>query len=393
MAVTIPSREMNLRTAIRLIVPVLYLCLFFDLFAGFFLGVSFDKIMEQYPHILIILPGLMGLRGNVFGAFCSRLSTAFYLGSSEPSFRDKFVYKNALFSIWAATLPVFVLLLISYLKIDDFDGFVASAQISIVSGFLIGLLLSLVSVVVVIFAFKKAIDPDSISGPLITSVADLVTIPSLVLFILLFESNKILVIFVVSVLLLVLVFIFSLGKEYHRIQKEVVSIVTVLAVVQSLSGSVLEEFSEIIYLSLFMSFAYPAILDTFGNYGSIIVARTSTKLNLGEIEKGSIKEVLSDVKAIVPTSILVFPFVSLIPFLLSYKVFQVVSVALIPMVVFFFSFLAMVFLFLVMSFYIAVFISKFHIDPDNGGIPLVTTIADFIATLYAVAISLVFISF
>ncbi|MEM3928114.1 MAG: magnesium transporter, partial [Archaeoglobaceae archaeon] len=100
-----------------------------------------------------------------------------------------------------------------------------------------------------------------------------------------------------------------------------------------------------------------------------------------------------DVKAIVPTSILVFPFVSLIPFLLSYKVFQVVNVALIPMVVFFFSFLAMVFLFLVMSFYIAVFISKFHIDPDNGGIPLVTTIADFIATLYAVAISLVFISF
>ncbi|MEM0202948.1 MAG: magnesium transporter [Archaeoglobaceae archaeon] len=335
----------------------------------------------------------MGLRGNVFGSLCSRLSTAFYLGSSEPSFRDKFVYKNALFSVWATTVPVFVLLVISYLKIDDFDGFVASAQISIASSLLIGLLLSLVSVVVVIFTFKKAIDPDSISAPLITSVADLVTIPSLVLFIFLFESNQIPVIFVASLLLLVLAFVLSLGKEYHRIQKEVVSIVTVLAVVQSLTGSILEEFSEIIYLSLFMSFAYPAILDTFGNYGSIIVARTSTKLNLGEIERGSIREVLGDIKAIVPTSVLVFPFISLIPLLISYKVFQVVNVALFPMIAFFLSFLAMVFVFLVISFYIAVFLNKFHIDPDNGGIPLVTTIADFIATLYAVAIALIFISF
>ncbi|MEM4458781.1 MAG: magnesium transporter [Archaeoglobaceae archaeon] len=384
---------MNLRTAVRLIVPVLYFCIFFDLFAGFFLGVTFEKMMEQYPHLLIILPGLMGLRGNVFGSLCSRLSTAFYLGSSEPSFRDKFVYKNALFSVWATTVPVFVLLVISYLKIDDFDGFVASAQISIASSLLIGLLLSLVSVVVVIFTFKKAIDPDSISAPLITSVADLVTIPSLVLFIFLFESNQIPVIFVASLLLLVLAFVLSLGKEYHRIQKEVVSIVTVLAVVQSLTGSILEEFSEIIYLSLFMSFAYPAILDTFGNYGSIIVARTSTKLNLGEIERGSIREVLGDIKAIVPTSVLVFPFISLIPLLISYKVFQVVNVALFPMIAFFLSFLAMVFVFLVISFYIAVFLNKFHIDPDNGGIPLVTTIADFIATLYAVAIALIFISF
>lgn len=393
MSVTIPSREMNLRTAIRLIVPVLYLCIFFDLFAGFFLGVTFEKIMEQYPHLLVILPGLMGLRGNVFGAFCSRLSTAFYLGSSEPRFQDKFVYKNALFSIWATTIPIFVLLFISYLKIDDFDGFVASAQISIVSAILIGLLLSLVSVSVVIFAFKKAIDPDSISGPIITSIADLITIPSLVLFIFLFESNQLLVFFVTSALLLALSFALSLGKEYRRIYKEVIFIVTALAVVQSLTGSVLEEFSELVYLSFFMSFAYPAILDTFGNYGSIIVARTSTKLNLGEIEKGSIREALNDIKAIVPTSVVVFPFISLIPFLLSYKVFQVVNVAPIPMIVFFLSFVLMVFLFLVASFYIAVFLSRFHIDPDNGGIPLVTTIADFIATLYAVAIALVFISF
>lgn len=384
---------MNFRTAVRLIVPVLYLCIFFDLFAGFFLGTNFEKIMERYPHLLVILPGLMGLRGNVFGSLFSRLSTSLYLGASEPSFRDRFVYKNALFSIWASTVPILVLLIVSYLKLNDFAGFTASAQISITSGTLIGLILSINSIAVVILAFKKAIDPDSISGPLITSVADLITIPSLVLFIFLFESNQLPPLFAISILFLIAVFVLSLGKEYRKIQKEVVSIVTFLAIFQSITGSLLEEFSEVIYLSLFMGFAYPTVLDTFGNYGSIIVARTSTKLNLGEIEKGSIHEALSDIKAIMPTSVFVFPFISLIPLLLSYTFFHVFDLQLLPMLVFFFSFLAMVFLFLLMSFYLAIILNRFHLDPDNGGIPLVTTIADFFATIYAVAIALVFISF
>jgi len=65
--VVIPERELSYRTALRLIVPVLYLCLIFDVFAGFFLGTNFEKFVENYPYLLIVLPGLMGLRGNVFG--------------------------------------------------------------------------------------------------------------------------------------------------------------------------------------------------------------------------------------------------------------------------------------------------------------------------------------
>lgn len=42
--------------------PALLLCLLLDFFAGAFLGKFFDKIMNEYPIILVILPGLMGLR-------------------------------------------------------------------------------------------------------------------------------------------------------------------------------------------------------------------------------------------------------------------------------------------------------------------------------------------
>lgn len=388
----IPSREIDFRLAVRLIIPVLYLCLFFNLFAGFFLGLNFEKIMESYPYLLMILPGLMGLRGNVFGSLCSRLSTAFYLGFSEPTFKDAYVYKNAFFSVWASAIPILVLLIIGFLKIRDFDGFVISTQISIVSGVLIGILLSFASITIVITAFRKFIDPDSISGPVITSIADLVTIPSLILFIFIFESNFLLPLTLIAILLLFLSFILSLGKEYRRMQKEVVSIVIVLGIFQSFTGGFLEEFSEIVYLSFFMSFAYPAIIDTLGNYGSIIVARTATKLNLGEIERKSIGEIVGDLRAILPTSLFIFPFVSLTPIAISYFVFDVLILNPISLFIFFISFLLVVFFVILMAFYLATILHTLHIDPDNGGIPLITTLADMLGTVYAVAIAYIFIS-
>ncbi|MCC6027476.1 MAG: magnesium transporter [Archaeoglobus sp.] len=348
--------------------------------------------MESYPYILIILPGLMGLRGNVFGALCSRLSTAFYLGSSLPSFRDDYVYKNFFFSIWASTLPIFLLMLIGLLKIRDFEGFLSSLQISITSSALIGLLLSLVSILIVVMSFKRSIDPDSISGPLITSIADIITIPSIVVFIIIFEAGWIHPFFLASIVLLVISIYFSRGKELKRIKKEVLSIITSLAVLQSITGSLLHEFSEIIYLSIFLSFAYPSIIDTLGNYGCIIVARTSTRLNLGEIEKGDLKGLIDDLKAILPTSILIFPFISLVPVYLSYLTLGNFFFKPIAISIFFASFVFLIFLVILVAFYLAVALHCLKIDPDNGGIPLITTIADLLGTAYTVAIAFFFIS-
>ncbi|MCX8172555.1 MAG: magnesium transporter, partial [Archaeoglobaceae archaeon] len=184
---SIPERELNLRVAIRLIVPTLYLCLIFGLFAGFFLGTNFEKFVEKYPYLLIILPGLMGVRGNVFGAMASRLSTAFYLGSSEASFGERYVILNSFFSVWLATVPVLILLLIAFIKYPDVHSFIGAVQIGMSSSVVSAVFLSISTAAVVIITFRKAVDPDSISGPFITSVADLITIPSLILFILLFE--------------------------------------------------------------------------------------------------------------------------------------------------------------------------------------------------------------
>jgi len=334
----------------------------------------------------------MGLRGNVFGSLCSRLSTAFYLGSSKPSFKDDYVYKNFFFSIWASTVPIFLLMTFGLLKIRDPEGFTTSLQISLASSVIVGIVLSFVSISLVIISFKRSIDPDSISGPLITSIADLITIPSLVFFIFLFESGIFIPFLAISIAVLFVSVLLSRGREYKKIKKEVLSIVAALACLQSLTGSLLEEFSEFIHLSVFLSFAYPAILDTLGNYGSIIVARTSTRINLGEIERKSLKDISDDLKAILPTSLLVFPFISLIPMLISYKALGMLILNPVSLFIFFISFLFLTFSTILIAFYVAIALYSLKIDPDNGGIPLMTTIADIIGTSYTVAIAFLFIS-
>lgn len=380
--------------ALRLIVPVLYLCLIFDVFAGFFLGAHFSKFVENYPYLLIVLPGLMGLRGNVFGAMASRLSTAFYLGSSEADFRDRYVITNSFFSVWLATMPVLILLLIALAKYPDVSSILTATQIAVSSSVISAVVLSACTTAVVIVAFRKSIDPDSISGPLITSIADLITIPSIIFLIVLFEVQVSWILALLMFFVLVISVIFSVREKRNwSIYKESLAIVCSLALIQSITGNLLEEFSEIVYLSFFVGFAYPAIIDQFGNYGSIVVARTSTKLHLGEIEGFDLKKAIKDIKYILLTTPLVFPFISIVPLVLAYLYFGFVYVNAVLFAIFFFSFIIVVFLLLLLSFWIAVLLHMVKIDPDNGGIPLITTIADVIGTIYAVAIAWLFITF
>jgi Permease, similar to cation transporters len=142
-----------------------------------------------------------------------------------------------------------------------------------------------------------------------------------------------------------------------------------------------------------VSFAYPSILGQLGNYGCIVVARTSTKLHLGEIEGFDLKKAMEDIKYLLFTAPFVYPFISVIPFVMAYVYFGTIPFNAFALAIFFFSFISMVFLVLLLSFYLSVLLHKLRIDPDNGGIPLVTTMADVLGTIYAVGIALLFVTF
>jgi len=381
-----PERAISIRVVFRIILPLFLLTLLFDFVGGAFLGAYFEKLMFSYPAILIILPGLMGLRGNVFGSLGSRISTRLYIGDLEPSIKEKHVSNNILLSIVASSLPAFILWLISVIKLRS--PALDALEIVVSSSVFIGLILGIATAWVVILAFRRKIDPDNVAGPAITTIADMVSIPGLILFIILFEKFSSMV-----HLLFILVLIFLTAStlniwrfEERSIAREVFTIVTILAVFQSFTGATLQTFSHIIYSSLILSFAYPAIIGSLGNYGSVIAARTSTKLHLGEITGRITGDDLREILSFASISPILSVLIVILSWLLaSLTGLPVESLIFWKIVLIFASvYIPLSVAIMLLSYHISVLLYNRRIDPDNGGIPAITTIADLAGT-FAIA--------
>jgi len=260
-------------------------------------------------------------------------------------------------------------------------------QVVLNSSVLISLILGILTVLIVILSFRKGVDPDSIVGPAITTFADMVSIPSLILFILIVESFKYsLLITSFSAVILLLSFVYSMRCGERKAYREVIVIVSLLALIQSITGNILEEFSQDIHRAIILSFAYPAVLGSVGNYGSIVVARTSTKLHLGELEKMSM-EVIKDSIYIFTTSFLIFPLIIFASVLLSSYFGFTGEIGVFFISSFFVVYLTIVFLVLLLSNLLSVLLYRKGVDPDNGGIPLITTLSDVISTIAVVAVA------
>ena len=64
----------------------LSICAVGDLCAGIILG-NMEFFLQTYPGLMVIIPGAIGMRGNIFGSFGSRLSTHLHIGTISPEFK------------------------------------------------------------------------------------------------------------------------------------------------------------------------------------------------------------------------------------------------------------------------------------------------------------------
>jgi len=367
--------------------PALFLCLLLDFFAGAFLGKFFKKIMIEYPIILVILPGLMGLRGNIYGSLASRFTTMLHLGEMNPTLKDKNVVKNIFISILLSLLPVTILWLVGVIKVREVGIAVAVFLIVITSTIFTSLLLGYSTALATIIPFKKGVDPDAVAAPIVTSIADLITIPLLVGFMFLYEDTPKTFYFLLVLAIILSLIVgkgFKIGKQERKVFVEVLSIVGVLAFISSISGTLLESYSDIIHASIIFSVMYPAILDSTGNLGSVVGAKTSTRIHLGEIEKlfnkttvieislytilAAILGVLANLIAIGVVKLTLHTHIGFVkPFLLLYPL--------------------LAFGVMWMAYFLAITFDRLGLDPDNATVPTITTLADIFSTLFTVGVA------
>ncbi|MEM2878331.1 MAG: magnesium transporter [Candidatus Hadarchaeales archaeon] len=158
---------------------VLVICVLIELLAGGFMK-TMEQSMVAVSGLAIMTLPLLDLRGNINGAFASRLGTALHLGIVPPKLKLTKEIKINLVSSIVLTLMASVTIgalswatgVILGTEVDILKIFF----ISIFAGMLSGVLLAFLTICVAIFSHVRGLDPDNITAPLMATIGDFVTV-------------------------------------------------------------------------------------------------------------------------------------------------------------------------------------------------------------------------
>jgi mgtE-like transporter len=260
-----------------------------ELVAGIVLA-GIAGTLEELVGLAVLIPAAIGMRGAIFGAMGSRLSTSIQTGLFSFSLRRGVLIENVqAAAILSLVSGVFLAFLARYLS--DILGVATELSvvdyivISTVGGIIAGALLLVITVFVARTSVARGWDMDNIAAPMLTAAGDILTLPSLVLAayfidIPVFSGSLALVLVVVAVAVTVLGF--RLGTpNLGRILTESLPILAITGTVTILVGVALEERSEQFTTLLALSVLLPAFLQEGGALGGILSSRLSSKIHLG----------------------------------------------------------------------------------------------------------------
>jgi mgtE-like transporter len=358
-------------------------------FGGLVLA-SADQTLANLPGLLMLIPGAIALRGNIFGAMGSRLGTSVHTGTFRLNFRrDGVVGQNLLAAVvlsfaLSAALAVMgrgaanIFGVAPTLSLADF------IVVSTVGGVLASVLVGAVTVALVAGSVRFGWDLDNVTSPLVTALGDLITVPALVL-----AAGLIGMTTLVNTLAVVLVFVTVLGllavakfgqEELKLMVSQSASILLLAAFIDLLAGVTVEKRLDELLSVKAVLIMLPAFLATAGALGGILSSRLSTQFHLGLDDASPIpsRASLRDIRSVVALAAPIFVAVAVAAHVLaslasqtSPGLGQLVLVALLG------GGLATVLVVLV-AYYTTMSAFRFGLDPDTFGIPMVTSTLDLV---------------
>lgn len=371
-----------------------------DLLAGLALGFMSHKL-DHLPGLLILVPAAIGMRGNIFGAVGSRLGTSIHTGQFRATMdRNGVLYQNAYASLILSVLTA------TYLAAGARVVSAAAGlpSISIWSFIVISALGGIISSVVVLtltvmlsrVAFRRDWDMDSIAAPVVTFMGDTVTLPALFAASFLAEKHYVTVsvgALLAAMTVWALVMAVRTRAPYaRRIIGESVLVLALAGTMDLIAGAVIEHRIERFLTLPALLVLIPPFLEDAGALGSIVSARIASKLHLGAIRARLVPERLAflDITLAAPFALSVFTlvgfsahFVARATGLHSPGLLRMIEVALVA------GYLATLGA-AVIAYAAAVATYRFGWDPDNHGIPIVTSSLDLIGMISLVGTVVIF---
>jgi mgtE-like transporter len=175
------AREVNVRPIVVQGLSVLFLCALIELCAGGVFKGMHGYFTTLMPGLIVMVPPLLDLRGNINGALASRLGTALNAGLIQPRLSLSNEVKvnlasSLILSILAsATIGIFAFG-VNVLTGASTIGLLELMAIAVIAGFTSGLILAILTVLVAVKTYSRGWDPDNVTSPTMATVGDFVTI-------------------------------------------------------------------------------------------------------------------------------------------------------------------------------------------------------------------------
>ena len=260
-----------------------------ELLAGIALA-EISGTLEDLVGLAVLIPAAIGMRGAIFGAMASRLSTSIQTGLFSFSLRRGVLAENVQAALVLSLVSgVFLAFLARYLS--DILGIATELSvldyvvISTLGGLIAGVLLLGITVFVARASVARGWDMDNIAAPMITAAGDILTLPALVIGTLLigipiFSSGLAAALVLVTVAAILVGF--QLGAQnLRRILAESLPILALTGAVTILVGIALEDRRDQFLTFAALLILLPPFLQEGGALGGILSSRLSSKVHLG----------------------------------------------------------------------------------------------------------------
>ncbi len=380
----------------------LLICACGDLVAGMILG-QMTYFLETFPGLLVLIPGAIGMRGNIFGSFGSRLSTNLHIGILTPEFKKSESLTNNVHSSLVLTLILSLFLAIVAKGLCILLGyssmsFVDFMLISVIAGLISNIIMLPITMFVSLKSFENGWDPDNITTPIIAAFGDLFTLPAIILAIFILNAlswnySIKLIVFLILLIVIIVSFIrsFKGADEVKTIVKQSTPVLFVCSILGVVAGGIFNGSLTTLLTNTSLLTLVPLFSGESGSLVSILGARISSALHSGLIEpilrpkkNTGYNFLLSFILAIV-----IYPFIGILSDFSSYviggtglgldKIIEISTAS---------GFILMPIM-MIIVFYVSTISYRKGLDPDNIVIPVTTSITDSISSLILITISLI----
>ncbi len=158
--------------------PLIIFCGLGAIVAGSTLGVMTD-LLKEIPGLIVIIPAIIALRGNISTAFGSRLGSAYHLGVIDAdNLWNEELKQNIIGSLILSFLVSIIIGILAYVTsilIKVYPNPVKLISIVLIAGIISGIILTLLTISIIYLVFKRGYDPDNITGPALATFGDIIT--------------------------------------------------------------------------------------------------------------------------------------------------------------------------------------------------------------------------